>query len=109
MTLVDDILACLEYSEKGKTAEQISKETKIPLKHLWAYLTRLKHLGKIETTDNRQPFYYRSITPEALLSRLYKLMSDKMEPSAELTSDEEHCIDLIDKLLNKKGAVVDES
>ena len=102
-TKTQRILDVLNGSEL--TADIIATNTSIDIQNVWMILSRLKNEKRVETTDERKPYVYRSVTSDALLVRLYNIMMT-MEPGRELTTDEEHFLKVIeDKLKPKKEEI----
>lgn len=94
MTKTQQVLDSLGLEEL--TAEDIAIKTDLDIQQVWMVLTRLKTEKRVETTDERKPFFYRSVTPKALLCRLFDIMLNKMEPVKDLDPIEDHMLELIE-------------
>ncbi len=85
-------------SEKKRIVELLEKETLnsvgvserlgIKLDSVYVYLSVLESEKKIVKITDKRPHKYISITPEALMKRVYSIMLNKMRPKEKLSEFE---------------------
>lgn len=76
------------------TTEEVAEKIGIDKEKLWKYISTLKKKGKIIKINDKKPYIYKSITPEALLLKLYVFMSN--EKKCELKNMTESDIQLLE-------------
>ena len=71
-----------------KSIKIYSEDSWMDFDNLMTYISVLKKENKIIIVNNKKPYEYLSITPDALLKRLYSIMLNKMTIKEELNEFE---------------------
>jgi len=69
-------------------ANNVSKDLRVHPDNLMSYISILKKENKVIRVNKKKPYEYLSITPEALLKRLYSIMKNKMTLKEDLNEFE---------------------
>jgi len=88
----ETILNILETEEL--TTTEIAEKMKVKKEKLWTYISVLLKKEKIIKVNNKKPYIYTSRTPEAIIYRLYLIMTTKMSAKEKLNNLELRFVDI---------------
>ncbi len=97
LSINERILKVLETEEL--TTTEIAEKIGIEKEKLWSYISILLKREKIIKINDKKPYIYTSITPEAVVYRLYSMMTTKMKAKEKLNEIELRFVDIIEEMI----------
>ncbi|KKN36763.1 hypothetical protein LCGC14_0770230 [marine sediment metagenome] len=100
MTIFNKILKLLKTDEL--TTEQIAGKMGLKKEKLWSHISILKKQNRIIKINIKRPYIYTSITPEALVYRLYLIMITKMDAKIKLNNLELRFVNIAGEMVENE-------
>lgn len=85
------------------TTKEIVEKLKIPIEHVWTYISQFSRNGKVIKVGKQGRFnLYKAVedNPIKLLKQLYNIMDKKMKPITLLDENEKKMLFIIEEVLN---------